>query len=374
MADWQKLDLLGEAAQYDVCRECGGTGTARIRDDLGRWIYPAVRPDGRRIALLKVLQTNLCKKDCAYCANRSGRDTPRSSLTPDELSRAFSELASSRRAQGLFLSSGVWGHANRSMERMLASAEIIRGKYQFGGYMHIKILPGADDACIEAAMRLGNRVSVNLEAPNASRIGALSSTKDFRRELLDPLRRAHRLRRQLGLSVSLATQFVVGGAEESDRELLTTASWLYGNLRLARTYYSAFQPISDTPLQGHAATPAWREHRLYQADFLLRQYGFLEEEMVYDSDGNLPRSSDPKLLWAQHHPEAFPIEVNTASHKWLLRVPGIGPTYADEILRRRREGRLLDLAHLGISPASARRAAPFILLGGKRPVCQLPLF
>ena len=374
MADWHKLDLLGEAAQYDVCRECGGAGTGRIRDDLGRWIYPAVRPDGRRIALLRVLQTNLCEKDCAYCANRSGRDTRRSSLSPDELSQAFSELTRSRRAQGLFLSSGVWGDANRSMERMLASAEIIRGKYHFGGYMHLKILPGADDACIEAAMRLGNRVSVNLEAPNASRIGALSSTKDFRRELLDPLRRAHRLRHQLGLSVSLATQFVVGGAEESDRELLTTASWLYGNLRLARTYYSAFQPISDTPLQGHAATPAWREHRLYQADFLLRQYGFLEEEMVYDSDGNLPRSSDPKLLWAQHHPEAFPIEVNTASHKWLLRVPGIGPTYADEILRRRREGRLLDLAHLGISPASARRAAPFVLLGGKRPVCQLPLF
>ncbi len=367
----EKVDLLGEAAQYDICRGCG-TKDSRTRDDLGRWIYPAIRPDGTRIDMLKVLQTNVCERDCYYCANRSQRDTRRVSFAPEELARGFEEMVRRGLVQGLFLSSGICGHADRAMERMLATVEIIRQRYHFTGYVHLKILPGADDASIEAAVRMAQRVSVNLEAPNSRRIGAISGTKDFS-TLLGPLRRAHRTRTALGRTVSMTTQFVVGAADESDHEILSSSSRLYAELRLARAYYSAFQPITDTPLEDHAATPAWREHRLYQADFLLRQYGFRFEELVYDPGGNLPSWGDPKLLWARDHPEVFPLEVNTASREQLLRIPGIGPRSAARLVGWRHDGTLRELYDLGMAGADARRAAPFILLDGKRPPHQLTL-
>ena len=369
----EKVDLLGRAAQYDLCGGCGSR-TSRVRDDLQRWIYPAVRPDGKRVALLKVLQSNVCEKDCSYCGNRSGRDVRRQSLTPDELARTFDSFARRGLVQGLFLSSGVWGSAARASERMLATVELVRRRYGFKGYVHLKILPGADDACVEAAVRMAHRVSVNLEAPNAQRIPALSSTKDFGRELLGPLLRADRVRRHLERPVSITTQFVVGAADESDRELLTTSASLYNAMGLARAYYSAFQPIRDTPLENHPATPTWREHRLYQADFLLRQYGFSIEEIVFDPDGKLPRHTDPKRLWALQHPGCFPVEINTASHAQLLRVPGIGPKSAQKIAKRRRLGTLSDVSHLGLSKATLRRAAPFVLLDGRQPAHQLQLW
>jgi len=367
----QKIDVLGEAAQYDLCRGCG-TGDARVQNDLGRWIYPAVRPDGRRINLLKVLQTNVCERDCFYCANRSQRDTPRVSFAPEELARGFEEMVRRGLAQGLFLSSGVCGNAGRAMERMLATVEIIRQRYHFSGYVHLKILPGADDASVEAAVRLAQRVSVNLEAPNARRIRAISASKEFA-ALLGPLRQAHRARRAQERPVSMTTQFVVGAAEESDQEILATSAGLYSELRLARAYYSAFQPIEDTPLEGHPATPAWREHRLYQADFLLRQYGFRFQELIFDHQGNLPSHADPKLLWAREHPEAFPLEVNTASKEQLLRIPGIGPRSAARLLGWRRQGAVQELKALALAGADSKRAAPFVLLDGKRPPHQLSL-
>ena len=369
----EKVDLLGRAAQYDICRGCG-SHASRVRDDLQRWIYPAVRPDGKRVALLKVLQSNVCEKDCAYCANRSGRDTRRLSFTPDELAHTFDSFARHGLVQGLFLSSGVWGSAAQASERMLATVELVRKRYRFRGYVHLKILPGADDACVEAAVRMAQRVSVNLEAPNAQRIPTLTSTKDFRRELLGPLFEADRVRRHLGRSVSITTQFVVGAAHESDRELLSTSASLYSTMGLARAYYSAFQPIRDTPLESHPATPVWREHRLYQADFLLRQYGFSIQEMVFDGEGRLPRHTDPKLLWALQHPECFPVEVNTASRAQLLRIPGIGPKSTQRIMKRRRSGTLCDVNHLGLPRATVRRAAPFVLLDGKQPAYQLQLW
>ena len=344
----QKIDLLGEAAQYDICRGCG-THSNRSRDDLGRWIYPAVHPDGKRIAMLKVLQSNVCEKDCAYCANRSGRDVPRATFGPDDLARAFDQLVRAGRVQGLFLS------------------------YAFPGYIHLKILPGADDASIEAAVRMAHRVSVNLEAPNARRIRALSQSKDLQRDLLAPLRRAHHIRRQLGSAVSMTTQFVVGAADELDQEILSSSAALYEQLKLARVYYSAFQPIAHTPLEDHAPTPAWREHRLYEADFLLRQYGFGLDELVFE-EGNLPRRADPKTLWAWRHPELFPLEINTASREELLRVPGIGPKSAERLVAWRRQGKVRELRQLALAGASAQRASAFVLLDGQRPTCQLPLW
>lgn len=370
---WKKVDLLGEAAQYDVCRGCG-THTSRTRDDIGRWIYPAIRPDGKRVSLLKVLQTNVCENDCAYCAQRSGRDIPRSVFTPDELARVFDELAQRRRVQGLFLSSGICGNAKRSMERMLATVELVRKRYLFRGYIHLKILPGAEEAAIEAGLRMADRVSVNLEAPNAQRITAISHCKDFERELVGSLQRANWLRNESFRSVSMTTQFVVGASDEADQEILTTSTRLYREIQLERAYYSAFQPIRNTPLEDHPPTPAWREHRLYQADFLLRKYGFTLDDLVFDNGGNLPRQADPKLLWAQYHPEQFPVEVNTAPREILLRVPGIGPKSADLILGRRRQGRLTELAHLGLSGHRAQRTAPYVLLNGSRPTHQMALW
>jgi len=369
----QKIDLLGESARFDICRGCG-SHDSRVKDDLGRWIYPAVRPDGKRIDMLKILQSNVCEKDCAYCANRSGRDVRRISFKPDELAQGFSELLRRGRVQGLFLSSGVCGSTAHATERMLATVEILRRRYLFGGYIHLKILPGADDASIEAAVRMADRVSVNLEAPNALRIGALSKGKDFERDLLAPLRKADKIRRYAGRSVSMTTQFVVGAAGECDSEILTTSTQLYSGIHLARAYYSAFQPIGDTPLENHPPTPAWREHRLYQADFLLRQYGFALQEIVFQPDGNLAREVDPKLQWAIHHPEFFPLEINSASPEELLRVPGIGPVSARRIVQQRGKARLRELSHIRLSGADGGRAAPYILLDGRRPSFQMALW
>jgi predicted DNA-binding helix-hairpin-helix protein len=174
--------------------------------------------------------------------------------------------------------------------------------------------------------------------------------------------------------VSMTTQFVVGAADEPDCEILATSTKLYSELRLARAYYSAFQPIRDTPLENHAATPTWREHRLYQADFLLRQYNFRFQELIFDKGGNLPHEADPKLLWAAHHPELYPVEVNTASPETLLRIPGIGPRSAQRIVNWRKRGRLSELQQIDLAGADARRAAPYILLNGKQPTFQLRLF
>jgi len=368
-----KMDRLAEAAQYDICSGCG-TKASRVRDDIGRWIYPAVRPDGKRVRMLKVLQTNYCENDCAYCAHRSGRDCQRTGFSPDELARTFDLLARQGRVDGLFLSSGVWGGTGRATQRMLDTVAIIRHRYEFRGYVHLKILPGADDASIEASIKLAHRVSVNLEAPSARRLGVITQAKDFGRDLLGTLRAAHRLRGELGRRVSMTTQFVVGASAEPDQELLNNAAQLYRTLRLARVYYSAFQPVAGTPLEGRPPTPAWREHRLYQADFLLRQYGFGFEELGFDQQGNLPRGRDPKLDWALRHPECFPVEVNTASQGRLLRVPGIGPVSARRIIERRRQAILRELGHLGLGRARSRQAAPFLLLDGRRPSFQLALW
>jgi predicted DNA-binding helix-hairpin-helix protein len=373
MATEGKLALLGQAAQHDLCAACGSNASRKL-DDIGRWIYPAVMPDGRRVNLLKVLQTNVCDQNCYYCANRSGRDVPRASLKPEELAQSFDLLQRSGRAIGLFLSSGICGNAGLASERMLATVELLRKRYEFKGYVHFKLLPGVDDAIIEAALKVAQRVSVNLEAPNSERLQALSGSKRFTSDLLVPLKRAHNLRQQLGLPVSMTTQLVVGGANESDREILSTAATLYQQLGLARTYYSAFQPIRDTPLENHPATPAWHEHRLYQADFLLRCYGFRYQELVFDGYDCLSRRADPKTAWALAHPERFPIEINRVTEQELLRVPGIGPRSAKRILDWRRQTTLRDLGQIRLAGADSQRAAPFILFDGHKPPYQLTLW
>ncbi|MGD2178121.1 MAG: helix-hairpin-helix domain-containing protein, partial [Anaerolineae bacterium] len=243
------------------------------------------------------------------------------------------------------------------------------------GYVHLKIMPGAERDQIEMAMRLADRVSVNLEAPNTRRLRSLAPHKTFDEELLQRLRWIEEIRRgRPGRWPSSTTQFVVGASDESDVELLTTTEFLHREVGLARTYFMRFTPVPDTPLEGHPPTSPWREHRLYQASFLLRDYGFTAEELPFDPSGNLPLQSDPKLAWARHHLTQAPVEVNTAGRQDLLRVPGIGPKGADKVLAARRQGKLRDLSELGKLGILTKRTAPFILLDGHRPPRQLSLW
>jgi len=263
----------------------------------------------------------------------------------------------------------------------LDTADILRNKLGFRGYVHLKIMPGAQKAQVERAMQLADRVSVNLEAPNTNRLQRLAPHKQFMDELLQPLRWVEEIRRSQparkgwkGRWPSTTTQFVVGGADESDLELLTTTSWLNKNVHLRRAYFSPFDPIRDTPLENKPATDPMREHRLYQASFLLRDYGFDLEDMPFTDDGFLPLHTDPKLAWAQMNLMERPLEINRADRNDLIRIPGIGLKGADAILRARRVGRLIDASSLQKLGVGIRRASPYILINGKRAAQQLSLW
>jgi predicted DNA-binding helix-hairpin-helix protein len=281
----------------------------------------------------------------------------------------------------MFLSSGVAGGGIRSMDKLIATAEILRGKYQFRGYIHLKIMPGSEKEQVFRAMQLADRVSINLEAPNTERLVRLAPRKVFFEELLEPLKWAEEFRRTVpayrfwkGRVPSTVTQFVAGGADESDLELLTTTEWLNKNVSLKRAYFSAFHPIPDTPLENKSPTAPLREHRLYQASFLLRDYGFDLEDLPFADGNNLPLHADPKQAWAQINLAEHPVEINKAEKRELLRVPGIGLRGAEAILRARRTSRLRDLSALKKLGILSERAAPFILLDGRRAARQMAMF
>jgi len=350
--------------------------TPKQRDAV--FIHPAQLPNGQNIKLLKTLLTSACERDCFYCPFRAGRDFRRATFKPEEFASVFMELNRTGAAEGTFLSSGLAGGGVRTQDKLLDTADILRRKHGFRGYIHLKIMPGAEKPQVERAMQLADRVSVNLEAPSTERLARLAPHKQFLDELLQPLKWVEEIRRTQpaykgsnGRWPSTTTQFVVGGADESDLELLTTTSWLNKNVRLKRAYFSAFHPISDTPLENKTATDPLREHRLYQASFLLRDYGFDLEDLPFVGDGFLPLRTDPKLAWAQMNLSERPLEINRAEKRELLRIPGIGPKGADAIMSARRKGKLRDLSslrRLGISP---ERVAPFVLMDGKRPAQQL---
>lgn len=361
----------------------GGCGNRDI------FVHPAVLPDGQRIKLLKTLLSSACERDCYYCPFRAGRDFRRATFQPEEFARLFMMLAAKGIAEGVFLSSGVAGGGVRTQDRLLDAAEILRCKLGFRGYIHLKIMPGAERAQVQHAMLLADRVSVNLEAPNTERLAKLAPHKQFLEELLQPLKWVDEIRRTQppplmsgsstagqrgGRWPSSVTQFVVGGAGESDLELLTATQYLYRRLGLKRAYFSRFNPIPDTPLENQPPTPAIREHRLYQASFLLRDYGFDLEEMPFEADGRLPLQSDPKQAWAQVNLAERPVEVNRADRHELLRVPGVGPKGAEAILQARRQEKLRDPSALRALGILVARAAPFLLFDGKRAAYQPALF
>lgn len=390
-----KLELLGGDAANDLaCQSCAANPNAAVVThrahqplaaselqtrprDLKPWLAYAIRSDGKRIPVVKTLMTSACEKDCYYCATRRGRNAARrETFKPEELAAGFNLIQQRGLAQGLFLSSGVIGGGTRTMEKTIAAVDLIRRKYKFRGYVHLKLMPGAERAATERAIQLADRVSVNLEAPNTARLRKLSGTKHFTAELLAPLRAARALmREQPALArTSMVTQFVVGPAGETDREIIATAIRLYQELRLARIYFNAFHPISETPLENHAPTNPLRTLRLYQTDFLLRQYGFTFDELTFDANGLLPLETDPKTAYALAHPEKFPLDVQTAERAELLRVPGLGPKSAQRILDLRRTHTFTTIQELKNLGADAERAARFILLNGKQPARQLTLF
>jgi predicted DNA-binding helix-hairpin-helix protein len=340
-------------------------------------------PGSRPLNLLKVLLTNVCLNDCAYCINQAGRDVRRSAFQPEELARLFVDLHRRRLVQGLFLSSGIGANATATMTRMLDTVAILRQRHEFKGYAHLKLLPGASLDCVEEACKLATRVSVNMEAPTAVHLARLSGKKDLDKGILTLMRWAKRTMAadERRAPAGQTTQFVVGAASEADHDILEATHRLYGDIGLRRVYFSAFRPVPGSRLEDVRPAPPMREHRLYQSDWLLREYRFSlsEVELALKSDGNLPLSKDPKLLIAERQPWLFPVDVNKAAYEELLRVPGIGPLSARRIIQVRREHAIASPEELRKLGAAAKRAAPFLWLkdaerASRQFAFQAPLF
>ncbi|MCM8792176.1 MAG: radical SAM protein [Candidatus Omnitrophica bacterium] len=359
----KKLFNLGKLSRFDVTGMVRLFGLKPYLKD-APFIYPAVGFKGNCINLFKVLQTNLCRYNCFYCSNRQSRKCLRLSFSPYELASLFLHFYKKGWVDGLFLSSAIYPEPNKAQENMYITLNIIR-KAGFKGYIHTVILPGVEDYLIKKVAQLSDRLSLNLETVDERYLSKLSPDKKFKNELLEGLKKLSFLNREKPLKGGITTQLVVGVAGETDEETLSLADKLYKRLFIDRVYYSGFTPVKDTPLEGKPACSSLREARLYQADFLLRRYGFKLEELVFDKEGNLYKELDPKLVWAKKHPENFPVEINTAEKEKLLRVPGIGLISCERIIKIRKGKRfrvLEDLRKLGVIVSKARN---FITLNGR---------
>ncbi len=370
MGDTTQFERAGDAPQ----REKRAPYQSR---SLAECITHLQTPRGAK-PVLKAMMTTACERNCYYCPFRAGRGkTERVTYSPDAMAGAFHTIQHKGLVDGLFLSSGIIKGSVTTQDKIIDTIEIIRRKYQYRGYIHLKIMPGVERDQLHRAMQLADRISVNLEAPTPQRLNALAPKKDFTNELLQMIQWAQELRQhhpdqKLARTV---TQFVVGAVGDTDVELLTLSQQLYQHLGLARAYYSAFHPISQTPFEDLAPTRAIREYRLYQSSFLLRDYGWCAEELPFDEAGYLRTDIDPKRAWAEANLIHAPIDLMRADREQLLRIPQIGPKSADAILRARRHRRLTDISqlrHLGIK--APEKAAPFILLDGRRPPYQRTLF
>ncbi len=372
---FEAAEDVGVIQQKKTCQEALSRLKARFP------VTQARLPNGRTIPLLKTMQTSVCERDCHYCCFRSGRDTPRASLTPDELASAIVRLSQAGIARGVFLSSGITGGGIRTQDRLIQTAEILRGKYQYQDYIHLKIMPGAEKDQVFRAMQLADRVSINLEGPDEVSLNKLAPHKVFFEELLRPLRQIEEIRAnhppQLAWKKtwpSSCTQFVVGAVGETDLGLLQTTAKLQANFKIARAYYSNFSPVIDTPFENLPPLNPWRQHRLYQAFYLLRDYHFDLEEIPFQAAGNLDLQKDPKLAWADAHLVGNPVELNTADYHQLIKIPGIGPISAQKICQERRYGKIRDTTILRKLGIPVKRAARFILLDGHQPAFQPGLF
>jgi putative DNA modification/repair radical SAM protein len=383
----RKLEILADAAKYDA--SCASSGTEK-RDSSdgkglgstapGMGICHSYAPDGRCISLLKVLLTNACNYDCLYCVNRTSSNVPRARFTVDEVVKLTIDFYRRNYIEGLFLSSGIIRSADYTMEQVVSVARKLREEHHFRGYIHLKTIPEADDALIAEAGKYADRLSINIEMPLEKSLAKFAPEKDVRAirrtmgrlrlkldEAKENVRTATKAKPPRFAPAGQSTQMIIGADAASDKTILDTSANLYGSYRLKRVYYSAFSPIPDAsralPL---VSPPLIREHRLYQADWLMRFYGFDANEIVDEAAGMLPLDIDPKLAWALRHRERFPLDVATASRQELLRVPGFGTKAVDRIIATRRltSIRVADLARLHVPQ---KKALPFIVLSDHRP-------
>ena len=348
----QKLSILADAAKYDA--SCASSGSKRdgngkgLGHSDGTGICHSYTPDGRCVSLLKLLLTNYCTYDCAFCVNRVSSDIRRARFTPAEVVQLTLDFYRRNYIEGLFLSSGIVQSPDHTMEQMIEIARTLREEHAFGGYIHLKAIPGASQELLERAGTYADRLSANIELPTPNDLVQLAPDKKVeviegtmaqireRKDEYDEDRQRHRSAPRFA-PAGQSTQMVIGATPASDRDILNTAGHLYSSYKLRRIYYSAFSPypLGDARLP-QAAPPLVREHRLYQADWLMRYYKFEAGELTSDRIPNLRLDQDPKLTWAEAHPEFFPVDVNSAPREALLRVPGIGHSNVERILKIRR--------------------------------------
>ncbi|PJJ96788.1 putative DNA modification/repair radical SAM protein [Lysobacteraceae bacterium NML91-0213] len=384
-----KLAILADAAKYDAsCASSGASkrhslGTGGIGSTEGMGICHSYTPDGRCVSLLKILLTNFCIYDCAYCVNRVSSNVRRARFTTDEVVKLTLDFYKRNYIEGLFLSSGIIRSSDYTMEQLVEVARSLREDHRFGGYIHLKTIPDAAPELLAAAGQYADRLSINVELPTEAGLAELAPEKKLPgiraamgelRWRIEENREQRREQKVLRAKpprfapAGQSTQMIVGADGANDRSILHTSDNLYGNYRLKRVYYSAFSPIPDASIRlPSKAPPLVREHRLYQADWLLRFYGFGVDDIApADAGGMLDLDIDPKLAWALRHPEQFPVDVNRASRELLLRVPGLGTRNVDRIVSSRRTGalRVDDLARLRVP---LRKALPFLLLPGHVP-------
>jgi predicted DNA-binding helix-hairpin-helix protein len=377
----RKIDILMSLATDDReglpprlrhTKEVGALRPINIRN-----LRPA---PGMRMSLLRILMTNACSYNCHYCPMRRDRPMPRTLLKPEELVRIFLGAHQRGWCQGLFITTGIPGRPIKVMDDLIQVLELLRERHHFGGYIHVKLVAGSETAQIDRLTALASRVSLNFEAPCGKSLAQIAPDKSFSTTLHDfeRVRSLVVMERQAlahgkprdpllpGGASGMTMQFVVGATPDTDRTLLDTISRLKAGGGVHHPQFSAFRPISDTPMENVQAAPALREHRLYQAAHLLDGYGFAPDEVVYAPDGNLPLALDPKSAWALAHPELFPVEVQRASYEELVRVPGIGPVAARRIVGQRTTVSFRGLSDLRKLGVVATRAGGFLMLRGRR--------
>ena len=382
MTIYEKLNILTDAAKYDVA--CTSSGTSRKNDGTGMGnceksgICHSFSADGRCISLLKILFTNECIYDCKYCINRRSNDVRRASFTPDEICTLTMEFYRRNYIEGLFLSSGILKSPDYTMELIYAAIYKLRKEYNFQGYIHVKAIPGANPELIQRLGFLADRMSVNLELPTSESLRVLAPHKN-RKNILTPMRLVQNQMAENKQEIMLyrnaprfvpagqSTQMIIGASPESDYQIMQVAESLYQKFELKRVFYSAFVHVNEDsmlPAKTDEGPPLLREHRLYQADWLLRYYHFKADELLSEANPNFNVLFDPKCNWALQHLEIFPVEINKADYKILLRVPGIGYKSASRIVKARRLG-TLDFADLKKMGVVLKRALYFITCNGK---------
>lgn len=353
-----KLKILSQDSQYDMACACGSPNDGgRQRGPDSRWLYPVTLPNGGYSILLKTLMSNSCTNDCKYCPLRTDSNIRRCSLKPEEIANLFMDYIRKKKVFGLFLSSGIINNPDYTMERINAVSKLLRYKYSYRGYIHTKIIPGASNAAIEESMSLASAVSLNIETPGEKRFNLLSGKKNYMEGIIRPIKFISGLTAKGAKfsRVKTTTQFIVGASDETDSEIVRYMFGFYKKLNFQRVYFSAYQKglgHPDIPGERDRAAAPYdiflREHRLYQVDYLIRKYGFLAEDIVFDGNGNLGLKRDPKEEWAVSHPEFYPVKINNADKNQLLRIPGLGPATADIIIKTRRIGKIRHIEDLGI--------------------------